>query len=157
REAPRATSSSSRSSRCCESSSTISSSRAGSRRAFESAARTARFQSDTLGSGHAVDGGDEVVPDALPLLEDGTALGREAVVAAAALARLLDPAALDEAALLEAIEERVEGGDVEAEDAVGALLDLLVDLVAVAGAAGEEREDQQLRAAFLELTIDGVC
>src|ERR1051325_6610731 len=89
-------------------------------------------------------------PPAPPLCgERLPALRGEPVVAAAALAGLLHPAAGDHAALLEAVEQRVERGDVEAEDAAGAGLDQLPQLVAVAGLVLQQGEDQELGAALL--------
>src|SRR6185369_17485018 len=79
---------------------------------------------------------------------------RQAVVAPAALAGFFDPAAEDPAALFEAIEERIERRDAELEHPFGACLDQLAEVVAVPGLILDEREDQQLRAALLELTIE---
>ena len=78
---------------------------------------------------------DEVLPAAALRGEDLAPDRRQPVVAAAALAGLLDPLPLDPAALLEAVEERVERGDVVAQRAAGARLDQLADLVAVPGRA----------------------
>src|SRR5262245_50797547 len=106
--------------------------------------------------GDAVDGGNEVAPAAALGGEHFAALGGEAIEAAPALAGLLDPGAANPAALVEAVEERIERGDVEAERALGAGLDEAGDLVAVAGAGVDEREDEQLGAALLELAVGGV-
>ena len=56
-------------------------------------------------------------------------------------------------AFLEAIQERVERCDAEGEDAAGPRFDQLAELVAMARLRLDEREDQQFRAAFLELAI----
>ena len=69
---------------------------------------------------------DEILPGAALALQHAPAFRRQAVEAAAALARLFDPPALQPAAFLEAIEEPVERRDVEFELAVRAALDLLV-------------------------------
>jgi hypothetical protein len=102
----------------------------------------------------AVDRGDEALP-ALALsgqhLPSG---GGEPVVAPAALALLLHPSAGDPAAALQAIEQRIEGSDLEDEVAVGSLLDHLAQLVAVARASLEQSEDDQLGAALLELAVE---
>src|SRR5439155_8258887 len=79
--------------------------------------------------------------------------GGQPVVAAAALAGLLHPAAGDHAAPLEPVEQRVERGDVEAEDPAGARVDQLPQLVAVAGLVLEEGEDQELGAALLPVRV----
>lgn len=52
---------------------------------------------------------------------------------------------------LEAVEQRVERRDVEFEQAVGALLDQLADLVAVPGAVLDQRQHQELGAALLHV------
>jgi hypothetical protein len=70
----------------------------------------------------AVDGFGELAPRFALRCQDAGAGRREAVVAAAALAGFLDPAAEDPAALLEAVEQRIEGGDAEVEGAAGPLL-----------------------------------
>src|SRR6266850_5469625 len=92
---------------------------------------------------------DERRPGALLPAEHLPPRGRQLVVAAAALRRLLDPATLDEPPRLEAIEKGIERGDVEAERAARPRLDELADLVAVAGALLDEREDEKLGGAFL--------
>src|SRR6185369_12810042 len=83
--------------------------------------------------------------------QDLPALAGQSIETAAPLARLLDPLADDPAPFLETVEERVERGDLELQPAAGPLLDQLADLVAVAGPGLDERQDQQLRAAFLQL------
>src|SRR5215208_1701735 len=71
--------------------------------------------SDMFGLQDAVDASHELAPGAALHVEPLLALGGDPVVAAAALAGLLDPAAEDPAALLEAVEQRVERGDLEAD------------------------------------------
>ena len=72
--------------------------------------------------------------------------------AAAPLARLFDPAGLEPAAALEPVQHGVERGDVEPDGAGGAGFDELRQFVAMPGAVRQQREDEQLRAAFLEFT-----
>src|SRR3712207_5459433 len=91
----------------------------------------------------ASDGLDELKPRVALRRQNLLALGRQAVVAASALARLLDPATLNPAALLKPVEQRVERRDVEAQQPARALLDEAPDLVAVARAVFDEREDEQ--------------
>src|SRR5262249_38037903 len=158
-DAPPAINSCQRSSRCCESSSTISSSRAGDRRSDESRRRTSRAQSslDMVASRHAADSVDERGPR-LPLLgEAAPPVGSHPVEAAAPRAGLLDPGALDPAALLEAIEQRVEGIDVERQLAEGPRVNQLAQLVAVPGSRVEQREDEQFGGAFLQFAVEGAC
>ena len=58
-------------------------------------------------------GVDEGLPRFALLQQHAPALGGEAVVPPAALAGLLDPLALQPAPFLEAVEQRIERGDVE--------------------------------------------
>src|SRR5207237_4349559 len=84
------------------------------------------------------------------LSEQAPAGRGDAVVAPAALARLLDPASLNEPPRLHLIKERVERRGVKREDAPRALLDQLRDFVAMAGALLEQREHQHFSAPLLE-------
>src|SRR4051812_27205612 len=93
---------------------------------------------------------DEGVPAGAALRQDAPAAGGDAVVALAALACALDPSPLDQPPGLHAIEERVERGGVECEDAVRALLDQLGDLVSVPRPLFEQREHEHFSAALLE-------
>src|SRR5207237_4715615 len=61
------------------------------------------------------------------------------------------------AAPLQAVEERVEGGDVEDHHPVAPPLDLPADVVAVARTRLQQGEDEQLRAALLELAVQDSC
>src|SRR5262249_60663277 len=79
--------------------------------------------------------------------------GRQPVVAAPALARLLAPAACDGLRALEPVEQGIERSDVQPHRAVGAFLDQLADLVAVPGPMLEERQDGELGAPFLEFPV----
>src|SRR5262249_53314666 len=88
--------------------------------------------SGRLHAGDAADGSRELAPGGALRREDVGARRREAVIAAAALARLLDPAPLDPAALLEPIEERIQRRDAERQHAAGPRLDQLAQLVAMA-------------------------
>src|SRR5690242_1844325 len=113
------------------------------------------FQSGTFDLRDAVDSLDKSLPAAALRGENSPALASEAVVAPAALAVLLHPAAFEPAAFFEAIEERIEGSDVKADGSGGPSLDELADFVAVAGAGFEERENEQLGAALLPFEIGG--
>ena len=83
-------------------------------------------------SSNSVDRRDEDAPARALRGQDAAAFARQPVVAAPALAGLLDPAALDPATALEAVEQRVERGDVKSNSAARALLDKFADFVAVA-------------------------
>src|SRR6186997_1046145 len=78
------------------------------------------------------------------------ALRGQAVEPAAALAGTFGPASFNPAALLETVEEGIERRHGELERATGALLDQLADVVAVPRAVLDQRQNQQLGAAFLE-------
>src|SRR5688500_12625584 len=106
--------------------------------------------------GDEVDGGDELAPSVALRGEDFAARGRQAVVAPAAPSGLLDPAAQNPAAAFEAVEQRVERGDVEAEHAARALLDEAADVVAVPRLVFDQREDEQLGAPLLQLPREDV-
>src|SRR5262249_26966179 len=86
--------------------------------------------------------------------QDATAFRRQRVEAAPPLASLLHPAAAQPAALFEAVEERVERGDVEFQLALRLRLDQLADFVAVALALLDDRQDDQLRRPLLQLPLE---
>ena len=106
---------------------------------------------------HAVERGEELLPGVALRGQHLAPLGRQLVIAAPALAGLLDPLPLDEPAPLQAVEQRVERGDVELEHAVGALADELCDFVAVARAVLHQRHDEHLGAALLQLAVEDTC
>src|SRR5450759_2404665 len=120
---PLLSSSRKRSSACWTNSSTISASRAGARFKPASCRRIGSFQSGIFDSGDAAGGLDEGLP-ALPLgSQDFPYLSGQQVIAAPALAALFDPSALNPAALLQAIQQRVERRRVKSERAVRSLFD----------------------------------
>src|SRR5438128_10745014 len=91
----------------------MSSMRAGSASTPASRARSSGVQSGRAASGiarlqDAVHAGHELRPRAALLLQHLLAFGGHPVVATASLSRLLDPAALNPAAVLEAIEQGIE-------------------------------------------------
>jgi hypothetical protein len=73
---------------------------------------------------------------------------RDLVEPAAPLAGLFDPDPLDPSTLLEAIEQRIQGIDVERELTAGSGMDQLAQFVAVPGSRVQQREDQQLADPF---------
>src|SRR4030095_17039279 len=152
-EAPPEVSSAYRSSRCCAISSTMEASRAGSSFSSASRSRISCDQSGTLRLRDPAHRLDERDPRALLQAKDLTALGRDLVVAPPALRGLLDPATLDQAARLQAIEERIEGRHVEAQRPARTRLDELPDLVAVAGAPLHQGQDEELGRTLLELPV----
>src|SRR5690348_16178291 len=147
---PRARSASYRSPRCCASSSTISSSRPGSRRASARCLRTSLRQSRILHPRDLADGSHELLP-AVPLcLERPLTTCRDAVVAPPPLTGLLHPSPLDPPSALHAIEHRVQRRDVKVQHAVGARLDQPAQIVAVPRLVLEQREDEKFGAPSLQ-------
>src|SRR5262245_11571976 len=106
-----------------------------------------------LDSGDPADRVCEFAPGVALRLEDLFAGWRQAVAAAAALSGFLDPPSLNPSALLEAIQQRVERGDAELENAARARFDQLAQVVTVARLVLDQRENQQLRAALLQLAV----
>src|SRR5215470_5161474 len=105
-------------------------------------------------SGDTLHGGDELRPRATLLFQHRLSIGRQFVITAPALSRLLDPLTSDPSALLQSVQERIEGCDVELQRAVRALLDELADLVSVAGTGFEQGEDQELGAALFQFPVE---
>src|SRR5262249_34832149 len=124
------------------------------RPAASSACVTRTAMSGMADPRNAIERGEKVLPDAALLREHLAACGGQPVVAAAALAGALDPAALDQAAVLEAIERGVERGGVKGDGAARSLVDQAADVVAVTLALVEERQDQDLGAATFELALE---
>src|SRR5687768_12529525 len=102
----------------------------------------------------AADGLDECLPRLQLLGEHAATLGGDLVEASAPFVGLFDPGAPDPATLLQAIEQWIQGIDVERQLSVGSRVDQLAELVAVPGARLEQREDQQLRGSSLQLTVE---
>src|SRR5688572_2817201 len=124
-DAPPATSSRQRSSRCCDSSSMISLSRGDERWSDAKRVRMCGFQSGMFASRHLSNRFNELIPG-LPLSQQHTLTrGRQPIETAPALAGLLHPRALDPPALLEAVEQRIERIEVEYQPAAGLRLDEL--------------------------------
>src|SRR5216684_5504794 len=97
------------------------------------------FQSGMFCLRNPVDRLHKCLPTTALRGENLLALGRQAVIAPAALAALLHPSPLDPSAFLQAIEQWIEGGNIEANGAAGALLDEFGNLVAVSWPSLDER------------------
>ena len=133
-DAPPAINSRQRSSRCCENSSTISFSRVGESRSDANRARTCSAQSGMFVSRDAPHSLDECGPR-LPLLCKHTSpFSRDAVEAAAPIPWVFDPQTLDPSTL-EAIEQGIEGIDVERELTTRTVRGSIAQLVTLHGAA----------------------
>src|ERR1700735_1086182 len=107
----------------------------------------------------AADGGYEIFPALLLRTEYLAPLGGKAVIAGAGLFRFFHPLPLDPTLGFEAMEQRIERGDMEGECAAGANLDQLCDVIAMTGAGFEKREHEEFGAAFFPFGIGGevVC
>ena len=92
--------------------------------------------------------GNELPPFLALGREHGASFGRDAIVAAAALARPLHPSPANQLALPEPVERGVERREREMQRAAGTLLDLARDVVAVQIAIVDEREDQRSALPF---------
>src|SRR6476620_1437331 len=101
------------SSKCCESSSTISASRTGDNRNSANRALISTLKSGMLNSGDQVDRFDELAPAGALLQQHIFARGRQAIVAAPALTCLFNPAAPNPVPFLQSIKQRVKGSDVK--------------------------------------------
>src|SRR5260221_7778241 len=104
---------------------------------------------------HPIQRHEERVPDAALAGEGLTASARELVVAPAALPRALHPAALDQAAVFQAIERGVERGDGEADRAGPPAGGQPADLLAVPLPPFRPREEQEPPPAAVELPVEG--
>ena len=153
-DAPPATSSRQRSSRCCESSSMISCSRVGDRRSDARRERMWGFQSGMLPSRDEPHGIDELVPGLALSEQHALTCRRQPIEAAPALAGFLDPCPLDPTALLEAIEQRIERVEVEHQPPARLCLDQLAELVAVPGSSLQHGQQEQFGGTLLQFAVE---
>src|SRR5215469_17222025 len=128
-------------SRCCESSSTISASRAGDNWSSDRRTLISALKSGMLNPGDQIDGFDELTPPGPLLRQHVPARGCQAIVAPPALARLFNPAATNPIPFLQSIKQRIKGSDVESNRATRTQLDQLADLVSVAGTIFQQRQN----------------
>ena len=101
-----------------------------------------------------IDRQDKFVPGAALRGEEFAAGGRQAVKPTPALSGLFHPAAGDQASIFEAAENGIERADAELDASFGARFDELTDLIAVARARLDQKENQEFGAAFLEFTVE---
>src|SRR5262249_47027426 len=143
-----------RSVRCCASSSMTSASRSGESPRPESFAEISDRQSRMLTSRDAAHRSDEALPGGSLIGEHSAALRRQPIEPSPAFAGAFDPPTLNPAAPFQAIQQRVQRGDLEANSALGSLFDELAELIAVPGPVLDQREDEQLGASLLQFTIE---
>ena len=94
-----------------------------------------------LGSRDAINSGDKGPPGIALIVQDLPAGLGDPIKAPAALIGLLDPASPDPSVGFQAIEQGIERCGVESQLAARTDIDQFADLVAVACAAFEERQD----------------
>ena len=116
--------------------------------------RTSAFQLRMSGLRDTVHRRDEPLPSRSLACEHPSSGGGDAVIASPPLTGLFDPAARDPATLLESIEQRIQRRDPESDRSLGLLLDDLADFVSMTRAMFDERQNQQLGTAFLQLAIE---
>src|SRR4030095_6877825 len=142
---------------CCASSSMTSI--AGGVGVFSNARRTLVCQSISvfpsgsgrLHAGHPAQGLDEPNPGRSLTREGLSSVTRQTVIAPAALAGALNPAAFDQTAILEPVERWIEGRGIERDGAAGSDVGQPRDFVPVPVALIEQRQNQKFRAAPFEL------
>src|SRR5262245_18133132 len=96
----------------------------------------------------------EGVPRFPLLRQDSTALRGHAVEAAASLVRLFYPRPLDPSTLFEAIQQGIQGVEMEVQLTAGALADQLAQLVPVPGSSVEQRQDQEFGRSAFQFAIE---
>src|SRR5215471_21505022 len=126
----------------------ISASRSGRKPLRRRCCRTYSGQSGMARPHNLVDGGHKLVPGAALVLQKLASRGRQPVQAPPPLARLFQPAAGNQAAILQAKQNGVERTDAKADLPIGTLFDELADVVSMARTRFEEGENEKLGAAF---------
>src|SRR6476620_12553964 len=91
---------------------------------------------------HLIDRLREVLPDGSLPHKRSVAAGRQTVIAAPALAGLLDPAAFDQPFSFQSVKRRIKRGDVKGDRPGGAFFNLFPDVVSVALTIFEQCEDE---------------
>src|SRR5437660_3982497 len=123
-------------------------------RSGPNARRMSSLKSGMAEARDAIERDEKRLPHAALAREHLAASRRQSIVPAAPLARPLHPAAFDEAVVFKTVEGRIERRDVEGDRARRPRVDQAADLVAVARALVEEREDQELGAAAFQLAFE---
>src|SRR6185437_882471 len=145
-ETPRLSACSYSSSRCCESSSMISSSRAGERLRLARRALTSAFQSGILDSGDSTDCFHELEPSIALAGQHLFAGWGETIITPSSLPGLLHPAPPNPAPFFEPVKQGVKRSDIKPERTARAQLDQLTNVVAVPRPILDQRKNEQLRA-----------
>jgi hypothetical protein len=96
----------------------------------------------------------KIGPAAALVFQHFLSYGSEPIVSASALSLPLDPSPSDEASLFEAVEQWVERGNIEFEEPLRALFDQLANLITVAWALLNKREDKQFCTTLLQFSLE---
>src|SRR5258707_7936458 len=152
-DAPQLSARSYSSSRCCESSSTISASHTGDNWSSARRALISTLKSGMLNPRDQVDSFHELTPAGALLRQHVFARGCQPIVAAPALTRLFNPASTDPIPFLKSIKQRIKGSDIESNGAARTQLDQLANLVSVSGTIFQQGQNHQFGAAFFEFAI----
>src|SRR5688572_23220478 len=107
-----------------------------------------------IGSDDLIHGRDIGVPCFPFVLQMRAALRSQMIVAASRTARAFDPASFYQTFFFEPAEHRIQRSDPEMQFAAGPLFDELSDFITVAVAILEQRQNEKLRTAFLELAVE---
>src|SRR5438045_6702243 len=150
-ETPRLSACSYSSSRCCVSSSAISSSRAGERPRLARRALISLRKSGILNSGDSTDCFHELEP-AVALAGQHLFAGRgEAIITPPPLPGFFHPAAANPSSFLEPVEQGIKRSDIKPQRTAGAQLDQLTNVVSMPRPILDQRKNEQFRAALLQL------
>src|SRR5579871_584616 len=136
------------------SSSTTSASLAPVRFKARSRSRMAASQSGIFDSSNVADSRYKRAPGGAPIGENLPSRGQDAVEAAAALACLFDPIAMNPTAILQPVQKRVQRGNAKTNRAFGAGFDQFRDFVTVAGLRFDEGQNEEFSAAFFQVTAN---
>src|SRR5688500_13338438 len=142
---------------CSAISSTISRSRSAPHASGGSWERTYDRQSRMTEPRHAIERVEERAPAAPLVGQRLAARGCQLVVPPSALAGLFNPPSLDQAGPLQPVQRRIQRRDLKTDCAAGTLFDQLRDLVAVPRPFLDEREDQHLGTALLQVARAHRC
>src|SRR5439155_25550456 len=118
--------------------------------------RTYSAQSGMARPHDLVDGDHKCVPGTTLVLQEFASRGRQPVQAPPPLARLFQPAAGNQAAILQAKQNGIERADAKSDLPVGSLFNKLAEVVSVARTRFKKGENEKLGAAFAEIAIEHI-
>src|SRR5215471_15826983 len=121
----------------------ISASRSGRKPLRRRCCRTYSGQSGMARPHNLIDGGHKLVPGAALVLQKFASRGRQPVQAPPPLARLFQPAAANQAAILQPKQDRVERTNAKADLPLSTLFNKLAEVVSVARTRFEKGENEK--------------